>query len=110
MAGIYFKGIFETSRTMVFRSLDKLAEVVIPNGFVWFSILLSIAIGGYFLLSLSPQLAIFTIVMAAALIGVSLEQAVVMPTFTWSYQGSLVVGFRDVARCAHGVRLCGCRS
>ena len=31
--------------------------------------------------------------MAAALIGVSFEQAIVMPLFTWSYQGSLVVGF-----------------
>ena len=67
---------------MGFSLLGQLAQVVIPNGFVWFSILLSIAIGGYFLLSLSPQLAIFTIVMAAALIGVSLEQAIVMPFFT----------------------------
>ena len=93
VARIYFKGIFETSRTMAFSLLGQLAEVAIRNGFVWFSILLSMAIGGYFLLSLSPQLAIFTIVMAAALIGVSFEQAIVMPLFTWSYQGSLVVGF-----------------
>jgi hypothetical protein len=96
VAGIYFKGIFETSRTMGFSLLGQLAEVVIPNGFVWFSILLSIAIGGYFLLWLSPQLAIFTIVMAVALIGVSFEQAIVMPIFTWSYQGSLVVGFETL--------------
>jgi hypothetical protein len=31
--------------------------------------------------------------MAAALIGVSLEAAAVMPTFSWAYQGSLAVGF-----------------
>jgi hypothetical protein len=93
MVGIYSKGIFETSRTMRFPLLGKLAQrVMIRNGFVWFGVLLSIAIGGYFLLSLSPRLAMFTIVMAAALIGVSLEQAVVAPIFSLSYQGSLVVG------------------
>jgi hypothetical protein len=93
MVGIYSKGIFETSRTIKFQFLGKLAHIVIWNGYVWLSILLSIAIGGYFLLSLSPRLAMFTIVMAAALIGVSLEQAAVTPVFTLSYQGSLVVGF-----------------
>ncbi len=93
MVGIYSKAILETSRTMAFPLLGKLAQIVIRNGFVWFSILLSIAIGGYFLLNLSPGLAMFIIVMSAAIFGVSLEAAVVMPTFTLAYQGSLVVGF-----------------
>ena len=57
-----------------FPLLGKLARIVIWNGFIWFSVLLSIAIGGYLLLSLSPRLAMFTIVLAAALIGVSLER------------------------------------
>jgi hypothetical protein len=92
MVGIYFKGLFETSRTITFSLLGRLAHIVIRNGFVWFSVLLSIAFLGYFLLSLNPRLAMFTIVMSAALIGVSLEAAVVMPTFTLAYQGSLVVG------------------
>ena len=93
MVGIYYKAIFEVSRTMGFPLLGKLTQIVIWNGFVWFSILLSIVIGGYFLLSLGPRLAMFTIVLAAALFGVSLEQAVVVPFFTVSYQASLVVGF-----------------
>jgi hypothetical protein len=93
MVGIYSKGIFETSRTISFAFLGNLARIVIWNGFVWFSILLSIAIGGYFLLPLSPRLAMFTIVMSSALIGVSLEAVVAMPIFTLAYQGSLVVGF-----------------
>jgi hypothetical protein len=93
MIGIYSKGIFETGRTIKFPLLGRLAQIVIRNGFVWLSILLSIAIGGYFLLSLNSRLAIFTILLSAALIGVSLEGAVVMPTFTLAYQGSLAAGF-----------------
>jgi MFS family permease len=93
MVGIYYKGIFEMSRNMGFPLLGKLAHIVIWNGFIWFSVLLSIAIGGYFLISLSPPLAMFTIILAAALIGVSLESAAVVPFFTLSYQASLVVGF-----------------
>jgi hypothetical protein len=93
MVSIYSKWIFELSRTMSFSLLGKLTKIVIQNGFVWFGILLSIAIGGYFLLSVSPQLAMFAILMAVALIGVSLEASAVMPTFSWAYQGSLVVGF-----------------
>ena len=46
MAAIYYNGIFEVSRT--FPHLGKLAQFMIWNGFVWFSLLLSIAIGGYF--------------------------------------------------------------
>jgi hypothetical protein len=93
MVGIYSRGIFELSRTINFPLLGKLTKIVIPNGFIWFGALLGIALAGYFLLPLSAPLAMFTILMAAALIGVSVEAAVVMPTFSWAYQGSLAVGF-----------------
>jgi hypothetical protein len=101
MRQIYVNKVYELSRTMmsnlgyIFQAptFSAWLQKIIPNGFVWFSIIIAAGLFALGLLRFVSPLAVFTICLVAALFEVSVEQSIVMPVFNPPYQNSLVVCF-----------------
>ncbi len=100
MLDIYHRKVFETSRTMmaslrtIFGSpaLLNWEQRVIPNGYVWYYVLLAAGLLGLLACKIEANIGTFVTLLTTGLICISLEQTIVIPYFYVQYQGGLIVG------------------